>query len=151
MRYKSISSPGVQHDAPNFLVEIYLLNRYGPLEEYCWRKDRSHSKEWSFLLPLFKKLLKTHKIHPEQLAWFLHFYTPKVINQDTVGLFVFHIKRIKKLFKRIPLENLQKLYEERFARQDRGFMEINDSGSYDRKSEIKRNDLLSVLEELENG
>lgn len=151
MRYKSITTPSVEHDAPNFLVEVYLLNRYGLMEEYCWRKGHSKAAEWSFLLPLFKKLLKTHQVDPEQLAWFLHYHTPKSISQDTIGLFVFHIKRIKKLFKRIPLDKLHRLYVDQFVDKDRGFMAISDKDSYDRKVETQSDDLLSILERLENG
>ena len=152
IRYKSISTPSVNHDVSNFLVEIFLLNRYGMLEEYCWRKGHPNTTEWSFLLPLFKKLLKVHKIEPEQLAWFLHFHTPKSIDKDTVGLFIYNLKRIKKLFKRIPLDKLRQLYEEKFTEVDRGFMEISDNDRYDRNPvKSEKTDLLSLLERLENN
>ncbi len=103
-------------------------------------------------MPLFKKLLKVHKIDPEQLAWFLHFHTPKDINQDTVGLFIYHLKRIKKLFKRISLDKLQRLYEEKFTEADRGFMEIKDGDRYNVSStKSEKTDLLSLLDRLENN
>lgn len=122
------------------------------LKEYCWRKGHSNAGEWSFLLPLFKKLLKVHKIEPEQLAWFLHFHTPKDINKDTIGLFIYNLKRIKKLFNRIPLDKLQQFYEEKFAESSRGFMEIKDGDRYNVSStKSEKTDLLSLLDRLENN
>lgn len=122
------------------------------LEEYCWRKGHSRATEWSFLLPLFKKLLKVHKMEPEQLAWFLHFHTPKAIDKETVGLLVYNIKRAKRLFSRISLDNLQQLYEEKFANVSRGFMEVNDKDRYNRVEKTAyTTDLLSLLHRLENN
>jgi len=152
LRYKSITTSSIQHDAPNFLVEVFLVNRYGMLEEYCWRKGHSQAAEWSFLLPLFKKLLKVHKLEPEQLAWFLHFHSPKEINKETVGLLIYNLKRVKRLFNRIPLDNLQQLYEEKFAEVSRGFMEVNDKDRYSVEAKTSETtDLLSLLDRLENN
>ena len=91
-------------------------------------------------------------MEPEQLAWFLHFHTPKIIDKETVGLLVYNIKRAKRLFSRIPLDNLQKLYEEKFAEISRGFMEVNDKDRYNVEAKTSETtDLLSLLDRLENN
>ena len=148
-KYQSVTTPEVQHDSTNFLTEIFFLNKYGALPQYPWRKEYSFSKEWGKTVSLFRKLIKTHHIKSEQIAWYLHTYLPKKIDAKSFGLMVW---KIKTLFKHISLSYLQSLYTEKFKIIiDKSHLNIKDNFNLPSLKETQEGgDLFSILKDLEN-
>lgn len=148
-KYQSITTPNVQHDPTNFLTEIFFLNKYGALPQYPWRKGNFIAKEWGSIVSIFRKLIKVHHVDPEQIGWYLHEYLPKKIDSRSFGLMVW---QIKKLFHRIDLDYLQRLYDEKFKKINKNYMNIKDDfASIPIKEDSGKKDLLSILKDLEKS
>jgi hypothetical protein len=79
MKYASPSTPSIQHDLTNFIVEAILINRYGALPEACWRKGRPFATVWGEILKKVRSV-KRLGITLEQLAWYVQFH--KIIDLD---------------------------------------------------------------------
>lgn len=147
MKLQSITTKAVKHDVANFLVEIFLLGKYGKLEPYCWRKGHSMFKEWPKLLSVFKRLIKTHSIKAEQLAWYIYKYEPKEIDSESFGLFVW---KVRKLFKTQTLQHINKVYLARYEDQKLGYSHTFDKKYADINNSInKPKNLVDVLKSLE--
>ncbi len=78
-KYASPSTPEVEHDLNNFIVEAILINRHGALPPGGWRKGGPFAKEWGQLLIKVRRVSKLG-IDAQQMAWFVQFY--KVIDLD---------------------------------------------------------------------
>jgi len=151
-KYQSVTTPDVQHDATNFLTEIFFLNKYGGLPPYPWRKGKPLAKEWGRIVSLLRKLIKTHKVSPEQIAWYLHTFTPPTMDPKSIGLMVWNLKKIKRLFRRLSLSYLCSLYTEKFKTTDQGYMSVQDDYTPEPlvTEQKEGTDLLSILKKLEN-
>lgn len=103
LKYQSPSTPSVQHDPTNLLVEFIMLNRYGVLEEYPWRKGNPLAKEWGEVCKIVRRLVKTMKLAPERLGWYIHRHQITDINYNEFGLVRW---KINKYF---PYGNLTKI------------------------------------------
>lgn len=90
-RYTSPSTPKVQHDLPNFIVEAILINRHGPLPERGWKKGGPFAKEWGQLLTKVRRVSKLG-VSAEQLAWFVQFYKVTDLNYKEFGLLRWKVK-----------------------------------------------------------
>jgi hypothetical protein len=147
-KYQSITTSGVKHDPTNFLTEVYFLNKYGALPQYPWRKEQPLAKEWGKVVSIFRKILKVHKIQPEQIGWYLHSFKPCTIDAKSFGLMVWKIKR---LFKTTSLDYLSEFYSNKFKHISDGYMSVKDQYAQPSVREKKDKDLLSILEELEKN
>ena len=143
MKYQSITTPEVQHDVSNFLTEIFFLNKHGLYKPYAWRKGNALAKDWPKIVSIFRKLVKTHRILPEQLAWYLYKYQPKSIDIDSFGLMVW---RIRKLFGKYSLKKIHSIYSAKFCNSANDLIIINDY----KYSDSCNDNLFDVLDRLEN-
>lgn len=85
--YFSITTPGVQHDAINALIELYLVRKYGRLEAYPWRRGTDFRKEWVKLRLMLKYLFKVFKIPPEELACLFFYFMPHNSTMKIIDIF----------------------------------------------------------------
>lgn len=148
-KYQSVTTPDIQHDPTNFLAEIFFLNKHGPLPQYPWRKGNPLAQEWGKTVSLFRKLVKTHKIAPEQIGWYLHTYQPKVLETKSFGLMVW---KIKNLFKHIDLKYLERLYAEKFRApsSDKDHLNIIARSKHTVTPLTEPDNLLNILQKLES-
>lgn len=147
-KFQSLTTQEVKHDVANLLTEILLLNKYGNLESYCWRKGHSMAKEWPKSLSLIRRLIKSNGIKPEQLAWYFYKFSPKEINPKEFGLVAWKVKR---LFPKMPISKIHGIYIERHKSEDPGYFAIKEQ-SEPTKAEVSspKPNLLSLLDQLEN-
>ena len=140
MKYNSITTPGVKHDAANMLTELILLNQNIEQRPYCWRNNR----QWSKLVAAIKKVMTVHCITADQLAFYIYRCCPKEINQIE---FAKMAVVAKKLFRKYDLNELVSVYNQRKA----SFVPDRDlarAGSA--KVQKKQKSLYEFLKELEN-
>lgn len=65
----SITTPEVEHDNFNALVELILLNETDfQLQSYPWKE---HKSKWGKNLAILKKIHKVHKLTFDQLAFYI--------------------------------------------------------------------------------
>jgi hypothetical protein len=153
MKFQSPSTSQVFHDESNLLVEFLMLNKYGVLDSFSWRKGQPLAKEWGQTCQIVRRLLKTLKIAPERLGWYIRHHKITELVYAEFGLVKW---KINKYF---PFGNLAKTAEAyrvelQQARQnviaDRALEGVvyrtKDSSNCKRKKT-----LLDVLEELEHG
>lgn len=148
MKYKSPTTPQVNHDSSNLLAEVILLNKYKNLPLFCWRD--SFKNEWSELVKVIRKLLKIN-IGEEQLAWYIKKYNIETLSFKDFGLFVF---KIRKFFKRINLQELSSYYTQLIEIQIKK-SELDQSintGAFNVKAPTlnKTKSLSDILKEIEN-
>jgi hypothetical protein len=140
-KYKSITSPDIQHDASNMITELILINREGYVGEYPWRGK--HKAFWGKTVAVVRKLIKNFELDPDQLAFYVYRCDPVEI--DGVE-FAKAAVITKKLFHKFDLAGLVEIYAKRLeaARGD-----IND----DVKPRAKKNkkSLMAFIKELETN
>jgi len=147
-KFKSITTQGIKHDAANLLTEILLLNKYGDLEPYCWRKNHSMAKEWPKSLALIRKLIKSFDIKPEQIAWFFYKTRPKEINSKEFGLVAWQIRR---LFPQMPLGKIHGIYLAKFKPEPSSYFSLKEQSKPTETGKTRqKSNLLDVLSQLEN-
>ena len=149
-RYVSPSTPEVQHDLPNFIVEAILMNRYGALPEGGWRKGAPFAKEWGQLLTKVKRVSKLG-IEVEQLAWFVQFYKITDLDYKEFGLLRW---KVKNYFKWCNVDKFVAYYSALQASLKKESSEyVESTTGYKTKSGSgsRRKNLSDILQELENG
>lgn len=139
--YQSITTPDIEHDRANMLVEFIWLNRDLFASPYPWKGEGS--EDWGKMVAAVKKLMKEpYALSHEQIAFYVWKCKPHFIDA-----FQFAKMAVvaRKLFRRYTLEEVHRLYEDR--RRDAG-------GSGLEKAEYKKakpKSLLTFLRELERG
>ena len=147
-KFQSITTQEVEHDVVNLLTEILLLNKYGSLESYCWRKGHSMAKEWPKSLALIRRLIKSNGIKPEQLAWYFYKFQPKEISPKEFGLVAWKVKR---LFPKMPIAKIHRIYIEKHKPEDQGYFALKEQGEpVKAEAPSAKPNLLSLLDQLEN-
>lgn len=149
-RFKSPSTPSVNHDLTNFLVEAILINRYGSLPEGCWRKGQALASEWSKLLIKVRRITNNLGVEAEQLAWFIKFY--KVTNLDYKDFGLLRWK-IRKYFKWCNLNNFATYYtklQEQATTKSSSYVE-NTTEYKTKEAGGKKRTLSDILKELEDA
>lgn len=148
-KFQSITTQEVEHDVVNLLTEILLLNKYGSLESYCWRKGRSMAKEWPKSLSLIRRLIKSNGIAPEQLAWYFYKYLPKEISSKDFGLVAW---KVKKLFPKMSIAKIHRIYIEKYKPEDQGYFALKEQSKPVETQKVpKKAGLLDLLDQLENN
>lgn len=142
MKYRSITTPEVEHDATNMLVELMWLNRDLTLGSFPWRGPKG--REWGKAVSALKKLMKEpFSLSSAQLAFYIYRCTPKNIDGVEFGKMAVVAR---KLLQRFDLEELCGIY--RGWRQERQVdgIDLAKHKKQDAKS------LTALLKELEaNG
>lgn len=141
MRYESITTPEIEHDAANALTEFVWLNRDIRSDIYPWRGE--NGREWGRTISAIKKLMKEpYGLSAQQIAFYIWRCKPRNINP-----FEFAKMAVvaRKLFEPLDLNQVRQLYLDRRK-------ELSSSGleSIGQKQE-KSKTLLTFLRELERG
>jgi hypothetical protein len=140
-KFKSITTPEIEHDDANMLVEFIWLNRNLACGPYPWRE--ANGKEWGRLVAVFKKLMKfPYDLTSEQLAFYIYKCKPLHISSEE---FAKMAVVARKLFQKYKLNEVSQLYQDKRAPLLKGGLEM---APYRQEKPIS---LLSFLRELENG
>lgn len=141
MKYKSITSPNIEHDVANLLTEFLYLNKDITISNFPWRGEEG--KRWGKTVAIFKKLMKhPYELDCEQMAFYIWKCKPHEIDQREFAKIAVVAK---KLFQKYSLEEVSRLYsDKRKSLKDSGLSEMGYKTS-------KPRSLLTFLKELENG
>jgi hypothetical protein len=150
--FQSPSSADIKHDASNLLVEFIMINKYGILAPYAWRKGQPLAGEWGQICQKIRRLLNTLKIDAGRLGWYIWTTKAARLDYNEFGLVRW---KINKYFPfgnlheiaikyRLQIERAQKALE-----HDEHFQNIQyitkEAGTTTKKS------LLDLIEEFEHG
>jgi hypothetical protein len=109
MKFPSITTPEIEHDAANMLTEFLWLNRDIRADIYPWRGQ--NGKEWGKIVSALKKLMREpYGLSPEQLAFYIWKCKPQYINAPEFAKMAVVARR---LFLRYDLEQVTRLYQDR--------------------------------------
>lgn len=139
MKFKSITAPSVEHDAPNMITELLFLNKEHKIIDHPWRG--SHRLWWSKTVSAIKKLMRDHNISEDQLAFYVFKCSPTEISSEE---FAKAAVVAKKLFKKYNLNELVEHYRSHYKISD-DFIVLKIKESKQPKS------LLEFLKELADG
>ncbi len=140
MKYNSITTPSIAHDAANAITELILLNQNFNIKEYPWRNE--YKVFWGKTVSAIRKLMRDFGITEDQLAFFVFKCAPQEISGDE---FAKAAVVAKKLLQKYDLAQLMDLYRNRRSKAAVSSIEITDYTYSKPKS------LLSLLKELEHG
>lgn len=154
MTFLSPSTPGVSHDASNLLVELMMINKYGVLNDYPWRKGRPLANEWGQVCKVVRRLLKTMKIDPARLAWYIKNECVTELTYEEFGLVKWKVNRI---FPKLNLSQLANAYGKRMEVvraqliEDQRLTSISSYVPKERSLNKRRKTLTDVIRDLEDG
>lgn len=147
--FTSPSSPKVRHDAANLITEGIMINKYGVLPPYSWRKGQALAGEWGQIVVKVKRIIKSLNIDARRLAWYVKRYRPTDLDYEEFGLLKW---KVNTYFKWYNLDWFTQYYTELqkqaeatssdYVERTRGYKMKEDAPS-------KRKTLTDILEELE--
>ncbi len=140
MKYQSITTPSIQHDAPNLLVEFMVLNKELQTEPFPWKSD--YQKFWGKSISCIKKLIRDFDLTEDQLGWYI--FRCRVTQIDEKS-FAKAAVVAKKLFKEADLSSLREEYLTLRANSRLSSLDI-----VPYKKPKARKSLLEFLKDLEN-
>lgn len=141
MKYKSITTPDIEHDEANILAEMTWLNRDLGTDMFPWRGV--NGKEWGQLVSAFKKLMgPSFGLSAEQLAFYVFKCRPQRISPPE---FAKMAVVARKLFRRYHIEEVCRLYNDKRKEALKPGLE---KAPY---KQDKPKTLLTFLRELERG
>lgn len=150
-KFTSPSTPEVQHDLSNFIVEAMLMNKHGALPSGSWRKGAPFATEWGKLLTKVRRVGKLG-VSMEQLAWFVQFYKVADLDYKEFGLLRW---KIKNYFKWVNLERFAAHYQAlQTVLVGESSSYVEETTGYKTKEANTTNrpkSLNDILQELENG
>jgi len=141
MKFKSITTPDIEHDEANILAEMIWLNRDLATDIFPWRGE--NGKEWGKLVSALKRLMgSSFGLSSEQLAFYIykchtqHISSPEFAKMAVVA---------RKLFKRYNINEVCRLYSDKRREAIKIGLE---KATYKQE---KPKTLLTFLRELERG
>lgn len=138
-KYKSITTPEIEHDAANMLTEFIFLNRNINFGSRPWQE---HGKDWGRTVSCIRKLIRDFELDPNQIAFYIYRCRPSTLSSSEFGKMAVVAK---KLFKKFDLQQLHEIYiEKRKEAKGSGLEQIQ-------PKQNKPKSLRDFLEELENG
>lgn len=141
MKYKSITTPEIEHDEANILAEMTWLNRNLASDIFPWRGD--NSKDWGRLVSAFKRLMGPFfGLSAEQLAFYVYKCRPHYINPPE---FAKMAVVARKLFRRYNIDEVCRLYADKRCEIMKPGLEC---AAYKQE---KPKSFLTFLKELERG
>jgi len=149
-RYASPSTPEVQHDLSNFIVEAILMNRHGALPEGGWRKGAPFAKQWGALLTKVRRVSKMG-VNTEQLAWFVQFFKVTDLDYKEFGLVRW---KVQKYFKWVNVDKFVAHYQAlqtTLVGEVSNYVEETTGYKMKEGSSNRKKTLTDILQELENG
>ena len=139
MKYHSITTPDIEHDAANMLTEFVWLNRDIRADTFPWRGE--NGKTWGKIVAAFKKLMKEpYGLSSQQLAFYVWQCKPQFINPQEFAKMAVVARRLLRPFE---LDQVSLLYKDRRREMSKGLETI------EYKKQTKT--LFSFLRELERG
>jgi hypothetical protein len=115
MKYQSITTSEIQHDAANAITELIVLNGDLLVGPYPWRKGQQHQRFWIKTVGVVKKLMGSpYNLTSDQLAFYVFRCAPKSIDSKE---FAKMAVVAKKLLRRMDLGQLMDTYRDRRVRQ----------------------------------
>ena len=141
IKYESLTTPGIEHDSINMITELILLNRNMQAPAFPWRSV-GIMDFWKKTVAALRKLVKVHKLDPEQLAFYVYKCQPTEINPSE---FAKMAVVAKKLFQKHDLGSLVALYKNRVASNKAESLIPHKAQPEPKKS------LLAFIKELENA
>lgn len=141
MKYRSITTPEVEHDEANILTELIWLNRDLNTDIFPWRGE--NGKEWGRFVAIFHKLMgPAFELSAEQLAFYIYKCRPQTISSQEFAKMAVVSRR---LFLRYDIEEVCRLFtDKRKVAKSSGLERIE-------YKQEKPKTLLSFLRELERG
>lgn len=141
MKYKSLTTPDIEHDAANLLTEFIWLNKNAREDVFPWRGEQS--REWGKIVAAIKKLTREpYGLTNGQLAFYIWKCKPQNITPHQFAKMAVLARR---LFENYDLEKVSSLYENwRRELQSSGLEKV-------KYKENKPKNLVSFLMELERG
>ncbi len=149
-KYTSPSTPTVEHDLNNFVVEAILINRHGALPEGGWRKGGPFAKEWGQLLTKVRRVGKLG-VDAQQLAWFVQFYKVTDLDYKEFGLLRW---KVQNYFKWCNVDKFVAHYTSLHATligETSSYVENTTGYKTKEASSNPRKTLSDILKELEDG
>ena len=141
MKYPSITTPDMEHDAANILAEFMWLNKDIRAEGYPWVGD--NGKAWGRLVAALKKLMTdSYGLSAGQLAFYIWKCRPTYIDPKQFAKMAAVARR---LFENYDIEQVTHLYERR--RRELAASGLEKAGYKQEKPKT----LLTFLRELERG
>ena len=141
MKYPSITTPDLEHDAANILAEFMWLNKDIRAQGYPWVGD--NGKEWGRLVAALKKLMTdSYGLSAGQLAFYIWKCRPTYIDPKQFAKMAVVARR---LFEDYDIEQVTHLYERR--RKELAASGLEKAGYKQEKPKT----LLTFLRELERG
>jgi len=113
MKFKSITTPDVEHDTANIITELLFLNKEHKSIDAPWRQN--HRLWWSKNVAAVKKLMRDHDINEDQLAFYVFKCSPTEISSEEFGKAAVVAK---KLFKKYNLNELVEHYRSHYKSSD---------------------------------
>lgn len=149
-KFTSPSTPEVQHDLSNFIVEAILMNRHGALPAASWRKGGVFAGEWGKLLTKVRRV-RTLGVALEQLAWLVQFHKVADLDYKEFGLLRW---KIKQYFRWVNLDKFAAYYQalqQTLTQEASSYVEAT-TGYKTKEGNVSGKKTLSdILQELENG
>ncbi|MCV0439753.1 MAG: hypothetical protein K5880_14090 [Hydrogenophaga sp.] len=141
MKYPSLTTPDIEHDAANLLAEFIWLNQDIRADTYPWRGN--NGKAWGKLVAALKKLMREpYGLSAGQLAFYIWKCKPRRIDPAQFAKMAVVARR---LFENYDLEQVSRFYTD-------WQKELASSGLEKVKYKEKQpKTLLSFLRELERG
>ncbi|MHA2063116.1 MAG: hypothetical protein ACXABY_01925 [Candidatus Thorarchaeota archaeon] len=149
-KYASPSTPNVEHDLQNFIVEAILINRHGALPSGGWRKSGPFAKVWGQLLTKVKRVSKLG-LDAQQLAWFVQFYKVTDLDYKEFGLLRW---KIKQYFKWCNVDKFVAYYTQlhkTLVGKSHSYVEETTGYKVKEASSNRKKTLSDILKELENS
>jgi hypothetical protein len=140
MKYRSITTPEIEHDEANMLVELMWLNHDLTLGSFPWRGAKG--RDWGKGVSAIKKLMKPpFDLTSAQVAFYIYRCRPTAVEGVEFGKMAVVAK---KLLQRLDLGELREIYVGwREERRVEG-VDLVKHKKQDAKS------LMTLLKELEN-
>lgn len=142
MKYSSVTTPDIEHDAANILTEFIWLNRDIRADIFPWRGG--NAREWGRIVSAVKKLMnEPYGLSAQQIAFYIWRCKPRNINpQEFAKMAVV----ARKLFQPLDIDEVASLYQRRRK-------ELASTGleKVKHKQNERPKSLLSFLRELERG
>lgn len=131
------------------LVEGMLLNKFGSVEEYPWRRGKPYHKWWSEQVKVVKRLIQSLKISANQLCWYIRKYRVEEIKYEDFGLLRWKVKRYFRYGNMNKFALFYRKYQELNASRDSSY--VTDTKKFvTKENKKKRNGLMDLMAELES-
>lgn len=143
-KFKSVTTPEVEHDAANAVVEMILLNQDLMIGEAPWRQ-KTHGRWWGKMVSCIKKLMRDHEITADQMAFYVLRCRPTTIDSSE---FAKMAVVAKKLLRRQDIGQAMETYRNRRDEAKAATPIAEGKGRYKRQETVS---LMDFLRKLEDG